>query len=342
MSQDEMLRKRILRYLSGEMPSKEARAFEEEMLEDPFLSDAVEGLQQEASLPRLQAELAGVDLALKHKGGRKSRMPYYSIAAVFLLLIGTALVIRLRVQETKEASPLASEQVDPMENEKAVTSEAMPEVSKKTIIKDKSDNPSEEKSIDALDKIVMSEEAISDASSGASNLPIQQKALNKAPERQEELSFQTEELPSKVEDLLINPDVADQLLAWAESIKETPTNISSGKILETAVPEAETKKKTESGVRMPVASSTEATINSSGHYERRLISGLIREGKWKEADQAISRYVKTWPDDKSIYILKSGLELKQGNKTKAIHYLKSLKNTPYEKEAKEFEKKIGG
>lgn len=335
MSQDEMLRKRILRYLSGEMPSKEARAFEEEMLEDPFLSDAVEGLQQEASLPRLQAELTGVDLALKHKGGRKSRMPYYSIAAVFLLLIGTALVIRLRVQETKEASPLASEQVDPRENEKAVTSEAMPEVSKKTIIKDKSDNPSEEKSIEALDKIVMSEEAISDASSGASNLPIQQKALNKAPERQEEL-------PGKAEDLLINPDVADQLLAWAESIKETPTNISSGKILEIAVPEAETKKKTESGVRMPVASSTEATINSSGHYERRLISGLIREGKWKEADQAISRYVKTWPDDKSIYILKSGLELKQGNKTKALHYLKSLKNTPYEKEAKEFEKKIGG
>lgn len=335
MSQDEMLRKRILRYLSGEMPSKEARAFEEEMLEDPFLSDAVEGLQQEASLPRLQAELTGVDLALKHKGGRKSRMPYYSIAAVFLLLIGTALVIRLRVQETKEASPLASEQVDPIENEKAVTSEAMPEVSKKTIIKDKSDNPSEEKSIEALDKIVMSEEAISDASSGASNLPIQQKALNKAPERQEEL-------PGKAEDLLINPDVADQLLAWAESIKETPTNISSGKILEIAVPEAETKKKTESGVRMPVASSTEATINSSGHYERRLISGLIREGKWKEADQAISRYVKTWPDDKSIYILKSGLELKQGNKTKALHYLKSLKNTPYEKEAKEFEKKIGG
>lgn len=335
MSQDEMLRKRILRYLSGEMPSKEARAFEEEMLEDPFLSDAVEGLQQEASLPRLQAELTGVDLALKHKGGRKSRMPYYSIAAVFLLLIGTALVIRLRVQETKEASPLASEQVDPMENEKAVTFEAMPEVSKKTIIKDKSDNPSEEKSIDALDKIVMSEEAISDASSGASNLPIQQKALNKAPERQEEL-------PGKAEDLLINPDVADQLLAWAESIKETPTNISSGKILEIAVPEAETKKKTESGVRMPVASSTEATINSSGHYERRLISGLIREGKWKEADQAISRYVKTWPDDKSIYILKSGLELKQGNKAKAVQYLKSLKNTPYEKEAKEFEKKIGG
>lgn len=335
MSQDEMLRKRILRYLSGEMPSKEARAFEEEMLEDPFLSDAVEGLQQEASLPRLQAELTGVDLALKHKGGRKSRMPYYSIAAVFLLLIGTALVIRLRVQETKEASPLASEQVDPMENEKAVNSEALPEVSKKTIIKDKSDNPSEEKSIEALDKIVMSEEAISDASSGASNLPIQQKALNKAPERQEEL-------PGKAEDLLINPDVADQLLAWAESIKETPTNISSGKILEIAVPEAETKKKTESGVRTPVASSTEATINSSGHYERRLISGLIREGKWKEADQAISRYVKTWPDDKSIYILKSGLELKQGNKTKALHYLKSLKNTPYEKEAKEFEKKIGG
>jgi hypothetical protein len=337
MNQDERLRKKILRYLSGEMPSIEARAFEEEMLDDPFLSDAVEGLQQEASLPRLQAELMGIDLALNNKGGRKSRLPYYSIAAVFLLVIGTALVIWLRIQETKEVSRLSSESMVPAEEEGTVTTEAMPEISQKTITREPFAPPSGSVEDKPRNNIAMTQEAPAEARSESANLNMMQDHADSYGGNMEEPAFQAGAAPGKMEDLLVNPDVADQVLAWAESLQESPSPKSSGRIQESSVSEKEPKMQTESGVRAQVAGSA-----TSGHYERRIISTLIREGKWKEAEQAISRYEKTWPDDKSVYILKSGLELKRGNKAKGVQYLKSLKNTPYEKEAKEFEKKIGG
>jgi hypothetical protein len=91
----------ISRYHSGEMPAAERHAMEKAALDDPFLADAIEGYVFSKSP---EQELATLRTALEKKTKREhagvffmsgsKRNTFLKIAALFILLAGTGLLIR--------------------------------------------------------------------------------------------------------------------------------------------------------------------------------------------------------------------------------------------------------
>ena len=99
----------IRRYLSGQMPDAERHALEKEALEDPFLADAIEGMELRLPVENLNQDLANLHTRLERRLETKQKAivaPFYKIAAAAILfLLAGSLSILYFLNRGKEAGP---------------------------------------------------------------------------------------------------------------------------------------------------------------------------------------------------------------------------------------------
>ncbi|MCU7694507.1 hypothetical protein ACFSPU_07580 [Haoranjiania flava] len=57
----------LLKYLNQDISGEEANRLEKEMLEDPFLKDALEGLQAYSSVSKMRKDVLSIDSKLKQQ-----------------------------------------------------------------------------------------------------------------------------------------------------------------------------------------------------------------------------------------------------------------------------------
>lgn len=102
---NEVDQEKLLQYLSGQMPQQEQHELEKQLSEDPFLADAMEGLQSfknstEAELMVYQLNASLKKQLAKKEKRRKKRSPgdqtytYYAIVLLLLLAVIAYLVVR--------------------------------------------------------------------------------------------------------------------------------------------------------------------------------------------------------------------------------------------------------
>lgn len=340
MNTDQEQRTRILQYLRGEMPSREANAFEREMMEDPFLADAVEGLQQEESAFQASLNLQSVDSQLKSGGGKRTLFPYFRAAALVVLLVGSGLVLWLRTQ-SREEKTAAVAQTESLPESTETLAEPAPALesgpiasadpgSVKTVtpqseIAEKSappemDYPAESPALIQADPVTSNDAGASESFAGA--------APSVSPAKTEAM-----------EDLISSPDVGEQLLVWAGEIPE-PAQAESLQLMDANSREKKSQSQSKSeGSAAPAARAT-TEIQPGYTATVRDISRLIRAGKHSEARLAIQRLEKTHPGAAVISVLYAATEVKQGNAAAAKKSLRTLDKTPYAPRAAEFRNKL--
>lgn len=342
MNQDQQLRETILKYIRGEMSHSEAHAFEKAMLEDPFLADAVEGLQLEFDALKTSLELNDLDKKLNPAGGQKYRMPFFQMAAVLLILVGTGLVIWLRMQQTDKVEmaiqniPESTTEMgkdSKNTNPENIQESSQPIAAQNSVVPQTEEAPEETKTVlaekqyfdpESNQKIVASEIAMDQAIS-------------------EDASFSNAGIAApESEDLRTNPDVAEQLLAWADEFNKNNTEQLS--LTQTAT--IQSKKESNKSKRKGEAEPAPATAGAAQTEKVQIASNpaqvnqLIRNGKLKEAEQELNQAEKNQPGWPVWAILRAALELKKGNKSNALNSLKTLKGGIHAQRAAQFEKNI--
>ncbi|MFZ1529336.1 MAG: hypothetical protein WAT19_11315 [Ferruginibacter sp.] len=96
---------KLLQYLSGQLPAAEQHELEQQLNDDPFLADAVEGLQsfknsKEAELMAYQLNTSlKKQLTKKEKRRKKRSLPdqtavYYAVVILLLLVVIAYVVIK--------------------------------------------------------------------------------------------------------------------------------------------------------------------------------------------------------------------------------------------------------
>jgi hypothetical protein len=96
---------KLLQYLQKKLPGSEAYELEKQMNEDPFLNDAIEGLQEMSDtkdIPSLVQDLnAALKKQLEKKKSRKEKrkwkqqpFTYYSIVILLVLIVIAYVVIK--------------------------------------------------------------------------------------------------------------------------------------------------------------------------------------------------------------------------------------------------------
>ena len=80
----------FLKYRNGELSDRERNAFERDMEADPFLKEAMEGMEQ-AGPGELEEDLLEIHGRMRKRMVRRRRVAWYSIAATItsLLIVGT-------------------------------------------------------------------------------------------------------------------------------------------------------------------------------------------------------------------------------------------------------------
>lgn len=80
----------LLKYRKGELSDRERNAFEREMEADPFLKEAMEGMEH-AGLAELEDDLLEIHGRMRKRLARRRRVAWYSVAATVasLLIVGT-------------------------------------------------------------------------------------------------------------------------------------------------------------------------------------------------------------------------------------------------------------
>ncbi len=76
----------LLRYRAGKMTDRERNAFEKEMQRDPFLADALEGLELVSS-PEAETDLESIREKVSGKRRKFHLLIYSGVAAAVVLLI---------------------------------------------------------------------------------------------------------------------------------------------------------------------------------------------------------------------------------------------------------------
>lgn len=340
MNTDQELRTRILQYLRGEMPSREANAFEREMMEDPFLADAVEGLQQEESAFQASLNLQSVDGQLKSGGGKRTLFPYFRAAALVVLLVGAGLVIWLRTR-SREEKTAAVAQTEILPESPETLAEPAPALESSPIA---SADPGSIKTVTPQSEIAEK------SAPPEMDYPVESPALNQADPVTSSDASATESFagaaptlaPAKTEakeDLLSSPDVGEQLLTWAGEIPE-PAQVESLQMTDSNTRDKKTR--TQSAAEGNAAPSPKATTEIQPGYTATVkeICRLIRAGKHSEARKAIQLMQKTHPGAPVISVLSAATEIKQGNPAAAKKSLNALSNTPYESRAAQFRNKL--
>lgn len=344
MNQDQQIRETILRYIRGEMNQTEAHAFEKAMLEDPFLADAVEGLQLESDALKTSLELKDLDQKLNPTGGQKYRMPFFQMAAIFLILIGAGLVIWLRVQHSEKAeltiqnsseSNTEQEKDSQTQIQEKIQESSQPIAAQNPPIPAIKNVPSESKNINREEQTAIPKQ------NPDQNIVTSEIAMDHA--RSEDASFSNAGSPAPERiDLPTHPDVAEQLLAWADEFDLKNTELLSSNKTATVQSKKESNKarSKETAEDAPVAAGTAQTEALQNPADPARINQFIRNGKIKEAEQALNQANKIQADSPVWAILRAALELKKGNKTNALKSLKTLKSGIHSERAAQFEKSI--
>ena len=99
----------IRRYLSGEMSDSERYALEKAALEDPFLADAMEGMESRLPISELSQDLSSLETRLEKRIELKPKAivaPFYKVAAAAIVfLLAGSLSILYFLNQGKEAGP---------------------------------------------------------------------------------------------------------------------------------------------------------------------------------------------------------------------------------------------
>jgi hypothetical protein len=91
---EDVLQKQLKRYLSGEMSDRERYAFEKEAQRDPFLADALDGLET-LSTDEFEHDMAELDEMIS---GRSKRRKWYlitAVAATLLFLVSISVLVNV-------------------------------------------------------------------------------------------------------------------------------------------------------------------------------------------------------------------------------------------------------
>lgn len=198
----------IRRYLNGEMSASEMHALEKQALDDPFLADAIEGMQSQ-SPSQFNTGIADLQNRLKERtDGKVIRIPVAvmwmraAAAVVVLALIGIAGIYLFNNESGKE--------------------EVIAQVKPESAIKDKAANDTpginqttESVSIDTISKPITLEEAPVNVNSKKVKLP----AIQPAPE----INKAIDTLPVHKENITAPVASLDEVVI-AEHEKEKPSN----------------------------------------------------------------------------------------------------------------------
>ncbi len=114
----------IRRYLKQEMSQEEMHRFEKAMMDDAFLSDAVEGYRAadlETSTEKLNSiekEIAGPTLRTKTLDDRKTVKLWWRAAAIFIVIVGLGILTYRMIDQASEVTIASREvlQSEPVQN----------------------------------------------------------------------------------------------------------------------------------------------------------------------------------------------------------------------------------
>ncbi len=104
-NEDDMKQEKMLTYLDGSMPDEERHEFEKNMVDDAFMTDAAEGLEEMQDKKDLSLIVYELNKDLKKQVNKKKNRKekrkikeqawiYYSIILLLLLIIISYLVIK--------------------------------------------------------------------------------------------------------------------------------------------------------------------------------------------------------------------------------------------------------
>ena len=120
----------IRKYLDGQLTNPEMQALEKAALEDPFLSDAMEGFEEsrkhtfsfESGISDLQKRLADRISQNKQKKALVFQLAKWQVAAGILLVMSTATFIVIQINQSSRRSDIANTQKKDSGNAKTVPS----------------------------------------------------------------------------------------------------------------------------------------------------------------------------------------------------------------------------
>ncbi len=121
----------ICRYLDGQFSEQEMLALEKAALEDPFLSDAIEGIEESRNHPasfesRLEDLQKSLEKRINNKGrkfGMIALFPNWKIAASILFILGIAALTFTRINNKIRQSEIAKSVTKDTSDEKPVVKE---------------------------------------------------------------------------------------------------------------------------------------------------------------------------------------------------------------------------
>lgn len=335
--------KQIEAYVEGRLSSAEAHAFEREMQNDPFLSDAVDGLMQEEGDARKRA-LSALRQKMNRHAGSGVQL-YYRAAAVFILMLGTALVFWLRFHSAEPPAEVAMQKPDAIEqanvSEENPSSDAINGQSKDPASQPQSASNRLPDAVPTDKKTIVSKDIAEDdylhqkeATTGNTAPEIAQAAPAAGQSRNFAAgadALQDAEVAGIPENyahedvadmsLLYNPDVVEELLSFAASFTE---------------PELEAKENYQDKVKRKSAMSDAKIASKEAALpppSKTMIIKLIRDGRYDLATQEVQRMQKYYPNTPVATVLDAAVFIRLNKRDSAIQRMETLRKTKYQKDA---------
>lgn len=121
----------IKRYLRGEMPAAEMHALENAALDDPFLADAIEGMEKK---PGFEADVTELRKRLNNRRGQKNAAIYWKAAAVLIVVItAVALVLLTDSQKVQKQEAVLAKVEERKDTQATFTPQEKDEESMETV-----------------------------------------------------------------------------------------------------------------------------------------------------------------------------------------------------------------
>jgi hypothetical protein len=105
----------LRKYLNGELTNKESQALEKAALEDPFLSDAIDGLREADNLSSFEPDVADLHNRLtirvreqKKKKGIVFQFPRWQVAASILIIVAITTITITLIKNTETQKKISS------------------------------------------------------------------------------------------------------------------------------------------------------------------------------------------------------------------------------------------
>ncbi|NMM48944.1 carboxypeptidase-like regulatory domain-containing protein [Marinigracilibium pacificum] len=256
--------KTILKYLKGELSHKEEHHIEREALDDPFLSDAIEGFEK-FEVQEIESDIKELKDGLKKKD---TAFPWYSIAASILIVFVAGYSIWFLSNE--KTDNLAFEEI-PVVNEEVIIPNQ--EFIKDSIREFKSDreinesrNSGVEDKIDERPDEVVSKPELAEIKNSLKE--SRNEEVDAIPEVENELDFEIE-----VADVQLEEEVIELGMQLSEDISE---NAAVKSISGEEIAQRSKREMTRSSYNLPEPS---AMPNIASSYDADEIDDIRVEGK---------------------------------------------------------------